>query len=237
MCFRIGGVDTTAIASVASLADPVRRALYDAVVASPTALSREQAAAVAGVPRGTAAFHLDKLVAEGLLDVEYRRLTGRTGPGAGRPAKLYHRSPHEVSVSVPPRRYDLAGGILAAAVEDALATKAPIRTAVARRARAFGEELARRVRSRLKPRASRATTRRTMNDVLAEHGFEPRQEGRRTLLGNCPFHALSADHTELVCGMNLELMDGLASGVDAGVRARLNPSAGRCCVVLEPAPR
>ncbi len=221
------------IAGVASLADPVRRALYDAVVSSSDALSREQAAVAADVPRGTAAFHLDKLVAEGLLDVEYRRLTGRTGPGAGRPAKLYRRSAREIAFSVPPRRYDLAGRLLAEAVDAASTTRVDVRTALAKQARAFGVRLARQVRAGVGARASRAKVLRAVHEVLEEHGFEPRLESARTVLGNCPFHSLAAEHTSLVCGMNLDLMSGLADSVDAGLCARLDPAAGRCCVVLD----
>ena len=80
------------VAGVAALADPVRRRLYEHVVSRAGAVGRDEAAAAAGIKRPLAAFHLDKLVAEGLLDVEYRRLTGKTGPGAGRPAKLYRRA-------------------------------------------------------------------------------------------------------------------------------------------------
>ncbi len=225
------------IAGVAVLADPVRRGLYDAVVAAGDAVSREQAAAVAGVPRATAAFHLDKLVAEGLLDVEYRRLTGRTGPGAGRPAKLYRRAGRELSVSVPPRRYDVAAKLLAQAVDDAAATGVAIRIAVTRRATAFGAELAAQARARLTGRASRAALRRALAETLAEHGFEPRAEGPRTVLGNCPFHALAAEHTELVCGLNLAALAAAAERAETGLVARLDPLDGRCCVVLEPPPR
>ena len=55
-------------------------------------MGRDQAAQGVGVPTHTAKFHLDRLVDEGLLEVEFRRLSGRTGPGSGRPAKLYRRS-------------------------------------------------------------------------------------------------------------------------------------------------
>ena len=88
-------------ASIGALAEPVRRALYVFVVAQHDAVSREQAAEGVDVPLHTAKFHIDKLVEEGLLDVEFRRLTGRTGPGAGRPSKLYRRSTRELSVSLP----------------------------------------------------------------------------------------------------------------------------------------
>src|SRR4051794_5957379 len=103
------------VAGVGALADPVRRALYRFVVESDEPVSRDQAAAGVALPRHTAKFHLDRLVADGLLDVEFRRLSGRRGPGAGRPSKLYRRSGRQLSVSIPPRRYDMAGGGLAEA--------------------------------------------------------------------------------------------------------------------------
>ncbi len=107
------------VSGVSALAEPARRALYLYVVAQPEPVSRDQAAAGVDLPRHTAKFHLDKLVDEGLLDTEFRRLSGRRGPGAGRPTKLYRRSARQVAVTLPQRHYDLAGQILAGAVEDA----------------------------------------------------------------------------------------------------------------------
>src|SRR5215212_2376002 len=107
------------LTAVAALAEPTRRRLYDTVVRSPHPLSRDDVAGATGVPRPTTAFHLDRLVADGLLDVHYERRSGRTGPGAGRPAKLYRRAEAAVSVSLPERRYDLAGELLAAAMVEA----------------------------------------------------------------------------------------------------------------------
>src|SRR5690606_38891806 len=66
-----------------------------------------------------AAFHLDKLVDGGLLEAGSRRLTGRSGPGAGRPAKVYRRAAGERGVSVPARDYRTAAGVLAEAAERA----------------------------------------------------------------------------------------------------------------------
>ena len=39
--------------------------------------------------------------AAALLDTAYQRLSGRRGPGAGRPTKLYQRSGRQVSVTLP----------------------------------------------------------------------------------------------------------------------------------------
>ena len=129
------------VSGVGALAEPARRALYLYVVAQPEPVSRDQAAAGAGLPRHTAKFHLDKLVADGLLDTEYRRLSGRRGPGAGRPTKLYRRSSRQVAVTLPPRHYDLAGQILARAVEDAARDGVPVLQAVQRAAVDAGHRL------------------------------------------------------------------------------------------------
>ena len=129
------------VSGVGALAEPARRALYLYVVAQPEPVSRDQAAAGAGLPRHTAKFHLDKLVADGLLDTEYRRLSGRRGPGAGRPTKLYRRSSRQVAVTLPPRHYDLAGQILARAVEDAARDGLPVLQAVQRAAVDAGHRL------------------------------------------------------------------------------------------------
>ena len=120
------------IAGVASLAEPQRRALYRFVVDRGDAVSKDEAAAAMGVARSVAAFHLDRLVADGLLTTEFRRLTGRQGPGAGRPAKLYRRAEGELSVSLPARQYDLAAGLLAAAVDEATRTGTPVGEALTR---------------------------------------------------------------------------------------------------------
>ena len=103
----------TQAAGIGALAEPIRRALYTYVVAQPDAVGREAAAAAVDVPVHTAKFHLDRLVDDGLLQAEYRRISGRSGPGAGRPAKLYRRAEQQFSVSLPERRYDLAGSLLA----------------------------------------------------------------------------------------------------------------------------
>lgn len=107
---------TGAVRAIGALADPIRRRLYDYVVRQREAVSREEAADALSLPLTKAKFHLDRLANEGLLDIEYRRMSGREGPGAGRPSKLYRRASTEIRVSLPERRYDLMGEILAGAV-------------------------------------------------------------------------------------------------------------------------
>ena len=221
------------VASIAVLAEPVRRALYRFVVEQTGPVSREEAAAGIGVAFHTAKFHLDKLVDDGLLDVEYRRPAGRGGPGAGRPSKLYRRSSREVSVSVPDRHYELAGRLLARAVTDAEREDIPVSQALARTAHEEGRSLAKTVIASSGSMA-RSVLRDAIVQTLKDSGYEPRLDPAGVTLGNCPFHSLALEYTDLVCGMNLDLIGGLLSGLDrAGLEGTLDPAPGRCCVRLQ----
>jgi len=220
------------VVSVGALAEPLRWALYRYVAGAAEPVSREQAATAVDLPLHTAKFHLDRLVDEGLLDVEYRRLSGRTGPGAGRPSKLYRRADRQVSITLPERRYDLAGDLLAAAIDRSTRDGTPVGDAVRDVAHAAGLRLA----GEAQPQADDADAEdqdgvARVVAVLGEHGYEPRVEAREVCLANCPFDRLAAEHTDLVCGMNLALIGGVLEGLDASaVRARLDPQPGFCCV-------
>lgn len=220
------------IGGVALLDEPVRRKLYEYVVRQPQPVGRDEAARETGATRVNAAFHLDQLVDGGLLEVSFKRLSGRTGPGAGRPAKLYRRSVREIDVTLPARRYRLLAELLAAAL-DVPPRKDP-RREVANAARSFGAGLGAEARVRAGARASRAAILRAAMAVLDEYGFEPAEGPRGTVrLRNCPFDALARRHQDLVCGMNLSLMEGVLAGLDAtGLSARLDPRPGLCCVAL-----
>jgi predicted ArsR family transcriptional regulator len=211
------------IGAVAVLADPTRRRLYDAVGAASGPIGREEAAQAAAVPLHSARFHLDKLVEAGLLDVSYARLTGRTGPGAGRPAKLYRRSEVEVAVSLPRRSYDLVGGVLAAALERTLRggdVKEALRVEAGTRGRVLGSSY-----DGVGDDLDRVA------GALAVEGFEPRRQGAEVCLRNCPFDALAAAHTELVCGVNLDFVAGVIDGLGgSSAQARLQPDPDHCCV-------
>lgn len=214
------------------LGEPNRRALYDAVVAADHALSREEAATAAGVSRALAAFHLDRLAEAGLLDTEYRRLSGRSGPGAGRPSKLYRRGSREIRVSLPERRYDVPAELFAEAIEAIAGTEppAPLRNA----AHGLGEALGKDARASAGPRPGRRRLRNALEATLRERGYEPFETPSGEIrLRNCPFHALVDDHRDLVCGTNLALTDGIVDGLgDARLEARLDSQPGLCCVVI-----
>jgi predicted ArsR family transcriptional regulator len=206
---------------VAALGEPVRRALYRFVAAQPEPVTREQAAAAVGVAQHTAKFHLDRLVDGHLLEAGYRRPPGRGGPGAGRPAKVYRRSRTDLDVSLPERRYDLAGRLLVKAVAQAERTGSPVSEELREVATQAGRSAGTQAASGL-------------FDALAADGYEPRRDGDGITLANCPFHALAREATELVCGMNRAYLEGMLRGIGKpGLHARLDPAPGRCCVRLE----
>jgi predicted ArsR family transcriptional regulator len=207
------------IEAIVVLEDPVRRRVYEYVAAQDHEVSRNEAAEGAGIGRTLAAFHLDKLADAGLLVTESRRLTGRSGPGAGRPAKLYRRSGAEHQVSVPARDYRTAADLLAE-VADGARLDVELRSAAVRQGRAA------------RAAAGPVEDLDAVRAVLAARGYEPRADGAVLRLVNCPFHVLSERHPALICGMNLALLEGLVEGAD-GVRVRMDSRPGLCCVVVE----
>lgn len=226
------------ISGIAALDQPVRRDLYRRLFAGGGWVTRDEASEALGVPRSVAAFHLDKLAEAGVVEVTFERTTGRTGPGAGRPAKLYRRSTTEVSASVPERRYDLAGSLLATAIAEAERTGAPIAECLSASARAAGQVIGREAADAAGELTTRDARRRAVLDLLARHGYEP-SLGRRgeIALVNCPFHRLAEEHRSLVCGMNLDFLAGLLEGIGPTDRlnARLAPEPGYCCVRIKAA--
>ncbi|MGH3561006.1 MAG: helix-turn-helix transcriptional regulator, partial [Mycobacterium sp.] len=205
------------LAGLSSLDDPVRRRLYGYVASRDEPAAREDAAAAAGISRTLAAYHLDRLADAGILSVSYALPAGRSGPGAGRPAKRYTRTREELSVSVPPRNYGLLADLLVAAMasDDA----GTVRSAVAAAARRAGQSSA---------------SDHGVIGALCECGYEPALTADGCIeLRNCPFDRLARQHTELVCELNLQLIQGMLEAVgESPQRAQLAPRAGRCCVVV-----
>jgi predicted ArsR family transcriptional regulator len=224
------------VAGVAALADPIRRDLYLYVSAQPAPISRDQASDALGIPRHTAKFHLDKLAEEGLLDISFKRLSERRGPGAGRPTKLYARSSRHLSVILPERRYDLAAHLLASAIDNAAAQGVGVADALDDVAASWGRSIADEVRAAAGPRSSREHLVACTCQALTENGYQAQCTDGTIVLRNCPFDALAREHTELVCGMNLAIMAAVTEQLEeTALAARLEPAPDRCCVVLDPA--
>jgi len=210
------------LAALASLGDETRRRLFEHVRSSPSAVGRDDAAAALSLPRSTASFHLDRLVRDGLLAVEFRKLGGRAGPGSGRPAKLYRPALDEVGVSVPERSYDLAGELMASAIEASMAGGGSVRKALADTAYERGR--------------SSAGGGASLEELLTGVGYRPVPDGEGGfLLTNCPFHRLADGHAGVVCAMNGAFLSGaLAACGIPEENVEEDRSAGRCCARIRP---
>ncbi|MEV4314504.1 transcriptional regulator [Actinocrispum sp. NPDC049592] len=227
------------IRAVAALDDELRRGMYRFIRAARRPVTRDEAAASVGISRKLAAFHLDKLVAAGLLQANYRP-EGRVG----RAPKVYEPATVEISVAIPERQHDALAAILLDAVVTTEAGDAAIQSA-----RRRGEDLGTQVRTGADPheeperarKLGRLGPERTLTvaqEVLARHGFEPSRESPTCVrLRNCPFHPLAAQAPDLVCGINQAFLTGFLCGLGAStaIEAALAPTQDECCVVLRTA--
>lgn len=207
------------VEAVAAVADPVRSGIYEEVARSGEPVGREHVAEAIGITRQAAAFQLDKLADQGLLEVSYRRLNGASGPGAGRPSKVYGVVHAELNASVPQREYPLAGDIMAEAIDAARADGESVDSHLAEAARAAGRRL--------------ADDQAGIDEFLHTYGYRPqvRDDGSADL-ANCPFHALSSRHTDTVCDMNQDSIGGALEALAPDrVAERVSPGQPcGCCV-------
>jgi predicted ArsR family transcriptional regulator len=221
-------VTATRWSAVAALVDPVRRALYEYVRRQDHPVTREEAADAVAISRTLTAFHLDKLIDSGLLRARYEAPADRQR-GRGRTPKVYEPAPGELSLTVPPRRYDLVAEVLADAVAE---HPTDARHAAGRNAYRYGRRIGAELTQHAGPDADAELA--AISALLTELGFEPRP-GAPLTLGNCPFHALAQRHPTLVCGLNRDFVHGLLAGLGASrIEARLRPGAGACCVEIGP---
>jgi predicted ArsR family transcriptional regulator len=215
--------DASSLAALAGLGEGLRLRLLEHVRRSRRPVSRDEAAAAAGISRKLAAFHLDKLVELGLL----RTVAGgaERPRRVGRAPKLYAAGEREVRVSIPRREHGLLAGI----VVEAVAT-VPSAGEVARAMRGVAHQRGRELGHSERPAVDGGAAPLALAErVLAGQGFEPYRAAPGVVrLRNCPFHPLSVQATELVCGINHAYVSGLLDGLAA--RALLRPGAGECCV-------
>jgi predicted ArsR family transcriptional regulator len=219
------------LTGLASLADPLRRALYRHVTERGEPVSRDDAARAVGISRPLAAYHLDKLLHDGLLQARYQRRSPRQGPGAGRPAKHYLPAPDPIELSLPTRDYATLADLLANAVEADPSGTA--HTALHHAAATLGTTLA--TQATPPPTGDPAQVPATLHQVLANRGYQPANDPDGTIrLRNCPFDGIASHHRELVCGANHAILQALTEGLGGHppTHATLDPQPGRCCVIL-----
>ena len=78
----------------------------------PRPITADELAADRRIHRTVARRRLDRLTAAGLLISRFERRTGRSGPGAGRPAKIYSPAPETAAIEFPARHYEELVGLL-----------------------------------------------------------------------------------------------------------------------------
>lgn len=214
---------------MAALRDPTRRRLYRYIERQPAAVGRDEAARAIGVGRALAAFHLEKLVGVGLLRPEYRRLSGRTGRGAGRTSKLYKRAAQQVDISLPERHY----AVLARLLAESISAGQPM-PPDAQPAHEYGRALGVRARRRLRGTPPPARLLQCVEDVAEKLGFDPYRDASDGLrLRNCPFDPLSRLYTPVVCGVAQAILTGVVEGLGGDqliVSREMRPQ--RCCGII-----
>lgn len=211
------------IEAIGLLAEPARNRIYHCVVDAEYPLSRDEVARRTGLGLGAVTFHLEKLAAADLLVSEFHKPAERRGPGSGRPAKLYKRSPVHRSVDLPPRQFGLLSRLLVDAIAQSAITGESTVLAAQRIAADTGY--------RLGHRPDGQTSIRWILEVLNSVGYEPREANQVITLANCPFHEAAEAQRDLVCPLNLALVDGVLRGAHcAEAKALLTPDERRCCV-------
>lgn len=204
-----------------AVGDPELRAtlLYARSQARP--VSADELAEARGVHRNVARSRLERLVQAGLLVPGYERRTGRSGPGAGRPAKTYAVAPELAAIEFPRRRYEsLLGHLLD--VVPARGRTARLREAGA----AFGAELA--AAAGLRPASSPRVAFGRVCEALGVLGYQASVEhasAERAVIATptCPLRPLVRAHPEAA-----ELDRGMWAALAAHAVARAEVAQVQC---------
>jgi predicted ArsR family transcriptional regulator len=156
--------------------------------AQPRRISADELAAAQQVHRNVARSRLERLVKAGLLVVGFERRTGRSGPGAGRPAKVYAVTPELAAIEFPARRYESLLGLLVDAIPAANKT-GELRAVGA----AFGRQLA--DSARLRPARTLQAGFERMCEAVRRLGYqasvaEVTDRGAVILTPTCPLRPL-----------------------------------------------
>lgn len=204
-----------------ALGDPTRRAIYIAVRESAEPMTASRVAELFELHPNVARHHLDKLAGDGWLVVSRRRPEERSGPGAGRPAKIYAASNREVSIHFAPRRYELLVELLMRvlgriAPEELGRIAQEVGTE-------YGQELAAEIGAPDDAGYSEAVQAVAVAMTGLGFSMDPDVEGQRLLTSHCPFGEAAADHPDVVCSLDRGIVTGLMGRIAAGCEPVLIP--------------
>lgn len=213
-----------------SLGDTTRRGIYISVREAPEPVTVAHIAAAFDLHPNVARHHLDRLVADGWLQVTHRRSSDRRGPGAGRPAKHYEPTDKEISLQFPMRRYDLLAELLCRVLQRVAPETAPLI------AEEVGEEYGRELAAEigLPEDAGFAVAVQAVARTMMGMGFDTHaQPAARTLLTkSCPFGETATKHPELVCKLDQGIVRGLLGATHQQTQVLVTPhrTADEDCV-------
>jgi predicted ArsR family transcriptional regulator len=141
----------------------------------------------------------------------------------------------DVGISIPPRRYDIVGRILARTLgEDGRGDPAETAWEIAEEE---GRRLAQGYRDGGAP--ERATLAAQVQQVLSDCGYHPVLDGRNIRLRNCPFLSVADAMPDLVCTMNHGFLSGVLEGLGAEgsmTAERVENRVDGCCVDISAPP-
>lgn len=189
-------------------------------------VTADDAAAGLEVHRSVARARLERLAGAGLLVTSFRRRSGRTGPGAGRPAKLYSAAPETRALEFPPRHLpDLVGRLL-----EEIPT-AGREEALRRAGEDFGRDLAR--TAGLQPSRNAEEGLERVCAAVRSLGFQAALEsydGDSAVIGTptCPLRPLVTEQPEAAL-IDRGMWSGLvASGIDGAHPASVECETHSC---------
>jgi predicted ArsR family transcriptional regulator len=211
---------------LAVLAEPQRARVYELLLASTTPPTVTEISQALTIGRTLTAFHLDRLQAAGL--VEPADEAGAAPRRRGRPAMRYRAVPEEFSATVPTRRYDVLAEILVSAAREQGQSESLL-AAGSRVARRRGREMA----GQQKAEGTAASSQQ-IRQWLFEFGYLPSGESSISTR-NCPFSRLRTLDTQLVCSLNVALVEGYLEGLGVAndYAAVLRPDPPHCCVLVQ----
>lgn len=197
---------------VAALGDGTRRRVFFTVREAGELVGKDEVAEGVGITRRLAGFHLDKLVEQGFLRAEFQRRSGRSGPGAGRPAKLYALAEAEEDKLLNEKHYDLLAELLLRAMNDRSGEDP--QQVLERVGYEFGRELGVAERAAGRSPSYASTTEAVMGvvGVLTRYGFGATAgaDGEFTARA-CPFEEMAKVDPQRVCGLDRAIWRGVLS--------------------------
>jgi predicted ArsR family transcriptional regulator len=217
-----------------ALGDPTRRAIYIAVRESAEPMTSGAVAELFDIHTNVARHHLDKLAAEGYVQVSHRRPNGRSGPGAGRPAKCYEVTEKPIDLHFPARRHDQLVDLLIRLV-NRLST-GDVSSVAEDVGREYGRELAAEIGTPEDSGYEESVM--AVAKAMTGLGFHmsPDLDGRRLLTSSCPFGDAASGHPEVVCSLDRGIVGGLFEALRQPCEPVLHPNADpvEACVTEVP---